>query len=178
MTPRLPLVFALLFAALPVTNAMAQEAPSVPESLKVPLGHVLKFSAHAQGFQVYQCGPDKADPKLYAWTLTGPQADLFDAQGNKLGTHYAGPTWESRDGSKVLGQVKANEKSPDANAIAWLLLETKPSGPVGVMNSITHVQRLQTSGGKSPVDGCKAATAGATTNVPYMAQYYFYEAAK
>ena len=175
MTPRLNLVSALLFAALP---AAAQEAPSVPDTLKVPPGHTLKFAAHAQGFQVYQCGPDKTDPKAYTWTLTGPQADLFDAQGAKLGTHYAGPNWESKDGSKVVGQVKASEKSPDPKAIAWLLLETKPSGPVGVMNSITHVQRLQTNGGKAPADGCNASTAGATTNVPYMAQYYFYEAAK
>ncbi len=178
MTSRLPLISALLFAALPVTNAMAQGQPNVPDALKVPLGHTLKFSARGQGFQVYQCGPDKVDPKLYAWTLSGPQADLLDAQGNKLGTHYAGPTWESKDGSKAVGEVKANEKSPDPNAIAWLLLETKSSGPVGVMSSITHVQRLQTSGGKAPADGCKASTAGKTTSVPYMAQYYFYEAAK
>jgi len=178
MTPRLSHAVGLLFAALPMMNTLAAEAPPVPDSLKVPPGHTLKFSARAQGFQIYQCGPDKADPKAYTWTLTGPQADLFDAQGQKIISHYAGPTWESKDGSKIVGQVKGNEKSPDHDAIAWLLLETKSTGSIGVMNSITHVQRLQTSGGKPAAGGCKADTAGTTTNVPYMAQYYFYEAEK
>lgn len=172
MMLRLPLLSAFLLVA---TNADGQEAPPLPDAIKVPLGHVLKFSARAEGFQIYQCSQDKVDPKLFAWTLTGPQADLFDAQGNKLGQHYAGPTWESKDGSKIVGQVKANSPSPEANSIAWLLLETKPSGGTGVMNSITHVQRLQTHEGKAPKDGCSEKTVGTNVNAPYTAVYYFFE---
>lgn len=175
MTLRLPLSAALLLAAFPV---LAQQPPAIPTTLQVPAGHALKFSARAQGFQVYQCAQDKVDPKLYAWNFTGPQADLFDATGNKIISHYAGPTWEAKDGSKVVGTVKVTEKSPDPDAISWLLLEAKPSGPVGTMNSIRYVQRLQTSGGKAPTDGCKADTVGTSKNVEYLAQYYFYEAAK
>jgi len=78
MTARLPVISALLFTAFPVTTAMGQDAPGVPDTLSVPPGHTLKFSAHGQGFQLYQCGPDKADPNIYAWALTDPQADLFD----------------------------------------------------------------------------------------------------
>ena len=175
MTLRLPLCSVLLFAAFP---ALSQQAPAIPDSLKVPPGHTLKFSARAQGYQIYQCGQDKADPKLYSWNFTGPQADLFDTKGDKVLSHYAGPTWEARDGSKIVGTVKANEKSPDPDAISWLLLEAKPTGTAGTMNDVKYVQRLQTSGGKAPADGCKAETVGALKNVAYMAQYYFYEPAK
>lgn len=175
MTLRLPLCSVLLIAAFPV---LAQQSPEIPASLQVPAGHTLKFSARAQGYQIYQCAQDKADPKLYTWNFTGPQADLTDNLGNKVLTHYAGPTWEAKDGSKSVGTVKANEKSPDPDAIPWLLLEAKATGPVGTMNNVKYVQRLQTSGGKAPVDGCKAETVGALKNVAYMAQYYFYEPAK
>ncbi|MBV8634369.1 MAG: DUF3455 domain-containing protein [Burkholderiaceae bacterium] len=174
----MPRLLSALLLALPAMNAAAQQPPPVSDAIKVPLGHVLKFAARAEGFQIYQCSQDKADPKLYAWTLTGPQADLADAQGNKLGQHYAGPTWESKDGSKIVGQVKGNEPSPDKDSIAWLLLETKPAGGTGVMNGITHVQRLQTHGGKAPKDGCNDKTAGSNVNAPYTAIYYFFEAAK
>lgn len=171
-----PVLTALLFAALPAMAQVAQEPPPVADAIKVPLGYKLKFSARGQGFQVYQCGPDKVDPKVYAWTLSGPQADLLDAQGNKIGTHYAGPTWESKDGSKIVGTMKANDKGPDPKAIAWLLLDAKPAGGTGVMSNITLVQRLQTNGGKAPEGGCTAATAGTSANVAYFAQYYFYAA--
>jgi hypothetical protein len=30
-----------------------------------------------------------------------PEADLFDARGNRIGRHYAGPHWRSTDGSKI-----------------------------------------------------------------------------
>jgi hypothetical protein len=175
MTLRLPLCSLLLIAAFP---ALAQTSPEIPVSLQVPAGHTLKFSARAQGYQIYQCAQDKVDPKLYGWNFTGPQADLFDANGDKVLSHYAGPTWEARDGSKIVGTVKANEKGPDPDAISWLLLEAKAAGPVGTMNNVKYVQRLQTSGGKAPADGCKAETVGALKNVAYKAQYYFYGPAK
>ena len=163
---------AMLFAAFPAT---AQEASPVADALKAPVTAILKFAARAEGFQIYQCSQDKADPKLYAWNLTGPQADLFDTQGNKIGLHYAGPTWESKDGSKIVGQVKANTPSPDKDAIAWLLLETKQAGGSGAMNGVNYVQRLQTHGGRAPQGGCNEKTAGTSVNAPYTAMYYFYQ---
>jgi len=45
--------------------------------------------------------------------------------GNKIAKHYAGTTWESNDGSKVVGEVKAKDNGPDPNAIPWLLLSAK-----------------------------------------------------
>jgi hypothetical protein len=175
-----PLLCGLLLAGLfPAAAVLAAEAPpQAPEALQVPPGHVLKLAVKAEGFQIYECGADKNNPAAFAWNLTGPQADLFDAQGKKIGKHYAGPTWESLDGSKVVGKVKASDKGPDANAVAWLLLDAKSTGGSGVLSSITHVQRLATVGGKAPADGCTAQTKDAVTSMPYSANYYFYEAAK
>jgi hypothetical protein len=31
--------------------------------------------------------------------------------------HYAGPTWEAADGSKIVGKALANEPAPKAGAI-------------------------------------------------------------
>jgi hypothetical protein len=170
-----PLLLSLGIAGL----AYAQETvPPTPDALKVPPGHNLKLAVKANGFQIYECGADKNNAAAFAWNFTAPQAELFDAQGKKLGKHYTGPTWESNDGSKIVGQVKASDKGPDGNAISWLLLEAKSTSGDGVFSHITHVQRLATVGGKAPVDGCDAKSVGAVSKVPYTAQYYLYEAAR
>ncbi len=171
----LPLLFSIGFGGI----ATAQEiVPPTPDALKVPPGHVLKLAVKAVGFQIYECGADKNNKAAFAWNFSAPQADLFDAQDKKLGKHYGGPTWESLDGSKVVGQVKASDKGPDGNAISWLLLEAKSASGDGVFSHITHVQRLATVGGKAPIDGCNAASVGGVSSVPYTAKYYFYEAVK
>jgi len=171
--------FSLLISLGFAGMAAAQEAvPPTPDALKVPPGHALKLAVKAVGFQIYECGADKNNATAYAWNFSAPQADLFDAQGKKLGKHYAGPTWESVDGSKVVGQVKASDKGPDSNAISWLLLEAKSTSGDGVFSHITHVQRLATADGKAPINGCNATSVGAVSSVPYTARYYFYEAAK
>lgn len=173
--------FALALLACAGLNgiAVADDAvPPAPDALKVPPGHALKVSVKASGFQIYECGADKTNPAAFVWNFSAPQADLFDAQGKKLGKHYAGPTWEGEDGSKIVGQVKASDKGTDAGAISWLLLEAKANSGDGIFSHISHVQRLATSGGKAPAEGCDATTKGAISKVPYTAQYYFYEAAR
>ena len=103
-----------------------------------------------------------------------PEADLFDAQELKIGRHYGGPTWESADGSKIVGEMKAREPSPDVNAIPWLLLTAKTHEGQGVMSLITSIQRLETAGGKAPAGGADQSTADQELRVPYTAVYYFY----
>jgi hypothetical protein len=51
-----------------------------------------------------------------------PRPDLFDAGGKKIGRHYAGPHWESSDGSKVAGTLKERADAPQTDSIPWLLL--------------------------------------------------------
>jgi hypothetical protein len=52
-----------------------------------------------------------------------PIANLYgNANFNgQTGTHYAGPTWESNSGSKIVG-VRLQGTTVDTDAIPWLLL--------------------------------------------------------
>ncbi|TMH88343.1 MAG: DUF3455 domain-containing protein, partial [Betaproteobacteria bacterium] len=76
----------------------------------------------AKGVQIYECRARKDQVGGYEWAFVAPEADLFDAGGNRIGRHHAGPHWESTDGSKVLGTVKERADAPAADTIPWLLL--------------------------------------------------------
>jgi hypothetical protein len=150
--------------------------PQVPENLRVPATQKLALEADASGFQIYECKAIANDPSRFEWTLRAPEAELFDPTGKRIGRHYAGPTWESLDGSKVVGEVKARSDSPDPNAIPWLLLGAKSVSGNGVLGQTVSVQRIQTVGGRAPAQGCSPTLAGNEVRVPYRAKYYFYEA--
>ena len=66
--------------------------------------------------------PSKGSAGVYEWIFRAPDATLTDWSGRALGKHYAGPTWEAADGSRVLGEVRARDPGPDPKAIPWLLL--------------------------------------------------------
>jgi len=152
----------------------AATLPAVPDSLAVPATQTLLLGTRASGVQIYDCKPSKDDPYRFEWVFRAPEADLFDAAGTRVGKHYAGPSWEANDGSKVVGEAKAHDDGPDANAIPWLLLSAKSTSGAGVLARTASVQRLQTVGGKPPAGGCSEARAGAEARVPYSAMYYFY----
>jgi hypothetical protein len=94
--------------------------------------------------------------------------------GQPAGKHYAGPTWESLDGSLVVGARVAGA-SPDPSAIPWLLLRAVSHAGDGVMDEVTFIQRVVTHGGLAPADGCSASNTGDLARVPYTATYCFYE---
>jgi hypothetical protein len=154
----------------------AGTVPTVPDNLRVPATQTLSLEARATGVQIYDCKAGKDDPAHFDWVFRAPEAELFDAAGKKIGKHYAGPTWESNDGSKAVGEVKARDDGPDVNAIPWLLLSAKSTSGVGILGKTVSVQRLKTVGGKAPVGGCSPAQAGKEARVPYNATYYFYVA--
>ena len=106
-------------------------------------------------------------------SLLAPEADLFDTSGKKIGRHYAGPHWESTDGSKIAGTVKASTDAPQADTIAWLLLVTQSVGSQGSFSKITSIQRVNTVGGVAPKTGCSQSTVGTNARIPYAAEYYF-----
>jgi hypothetical protein len=162
--------------ALGCGGSRGKAMPAVPDALKAPANQTLAVEAQATGVQIYECKPSKDDPAKYEWALKAPEADLFDAAGNKIAKHYAGPTWESLDGSKVVGEVKARDPGPDAGAIPWLLLGAKSTSGTGAFGQVTMIQRLGTQGGKAPAEGCSQPQAGAETRVPYKATYLFYVA--
>src|SRR5512134_361102 len=154
----------------------AGAVPSVPENLRTPATEVVSLVAEATGVQVYECNASKEEPTRFEWIFKAPEADLFDKAGNKIGKHYSGPTWESTDGSKVVGEVKARDNGPDPSAIPWLLLSTKSTSGTGVFSQVTSIQRLNTVGGRAPSEACNQAQVGKVTRVGYKASYYFYGA--
>jgi len=139
---------------------------AIPDSLKPPPGEALALESKAEGVQVYECAASKE------WVFKAPEADLFDRNGKRIGKHYAGPTWEALDGSKVVAGVAARDDGPDGSAIPWLLLKTKSASGTGVFGRTQSIQRVSTVGGKAPAGGCTQA--GQQARVPYKATYYFY----
>lgn len=148
--------------------------PDTPEAIRPPPGESVKSIAVAEGVQIYVCMAKANEPSAFEWSLKAPEADLRDKGGAPFGRHYAGPTWEAKDGSKIRGEVRAKVDAPDKSTIPWLLLEVKSSEGAGVLSSVKHVQRVDTSGGKAPSDGCDAAHVNAEARVKYSAKYYFY----
>jgi hypothetical protein len=164
---------ALLLAAC---GSSGPKPPDVPQSLKPPAEQRLFLEMLASGTQIYECLPKQGQAGVYEWTFRAPEATLTDWSGRPLGKHYAGPTWEAADGSRVLGEVKARDPGPDPQAIPWLLLGAKSTFGRGVLAQTVSIQRVATVGGLAPTDPCSAANSNQFARVPYTATYYFYRA--
>jgi hypothetical protein len=137
------------------------------EKLNVGEGHHLVFAAYAEGAQIYRWNGT-------AWMFVAPDAILFAANKRGVGVigkHYAGPTWESNSGSKVVGTLD-QKCTPDATAIPWLKLRAVSSEGPGIFHGITYIQRLYTSGGIVPSQ--PGAIVGEEARVPYTTLYFFY----
>ena len=151
--------------------SFAVQAQTVPPQIQAPGNEQLLLQVHAKGDQVYTC---KGDAGSFSWTLKAPDAQLFDKDGKPFGKHFAGPSWESNDGSRVTGKAVANVASPDADSIPWLLVNIVGREGSGVLSRATTIQRINTKGGKAPASGCDAGHAGAEVRVAYSADYLFY----
>lgn len=174
MSMRAIICFVVAAAAGGCAGQTVESPQDVPASLQVPDTQKLVAQAHVVGVQVFQCIAAPGTGQ-YAWTLTGPDAELSDDSGTRIGRHYAGPTWAAADGSTVVGQVKAHSDSPDTGSVAWLLLGARSNSGSGTFGKVQSIQRLHTQGGKAPAQGCDAMHVMAEVRVPYQADYYFYE---
>src|SRR5713101_749463 len=161
-----------LVALASVPFARAQDdarVPSLPsplcDSLQVPEGNEVAFHAFATGVQIYAWNGT-------AWVFVAPSATLFADAGyhGQVGTHYAGPTWQSNSGSKVVG-MRLAACAPDPNSIPWLKLGAVSTQGPGIFDGVTFVQRVNTVGGKAPT--VPGTTVGQLANVPYTAEYVF-----
>jgi uncharacterized protein DUF3455 len=173
---RLAIFVPLLLAAACASTPPAAPVVDVPDKLKVGANESLAMALHATGVQIYECRARKEQVGGFEWAFVAPEADLFDARGQRAGRHYAGPHWESIDGSKVLGAVKERADAPRAGAIPWLLLTAKSVGPDGLFSKVVSIQRVETVGGVAPATGCSQTGVGAAARIPYTADYYFFVA--
>lgn len=164
----MPRCLSLAVAAFAVLSVPVM-AEDIPAKLAPPAGATLLGKYAAKGVQIYNC---VAKGAANDWAFKAPEALLTDAKGKLFAKHYAGPTWEAPDGSKIVGKAMANEPAPKAGAIPWLLLSVESSG-TGVLAGARFVQRVNTAGGVGPTGSCPAA--GAERRVDYTADYIIYK---
>jgi hypothetical protein len=173
------LLGASIVIALPLASLARPPVPDVPKEIAVPPGYQLLFKVRARGVQIYKAVEGKAGKP--EWLLEAPLADLFGEKGGKFGWHYAGPSWEAVDGSRVVRDQAEEVKSAPAprpqEDVPWLLLKARAvQGKGGALSPVVYIQRLQTEGGKAPADLPRQA--GAKAGVAYRAVYYFYGKAR
>jgi hypothetical protein len=158
-----------------------RRAPALPspacDSSQVPPENRVTFHAYALGVQIYVWTADPMNPGLASWVFKAPEAALFadPCYAGQVGIHYAGPTWESNDGSKVVGTRLAG-CTPNRGAIPWLKLGAASTSGPGIFDHTTYIQRVNTIGGTAPAEA--GLFFGDEARVPYTAEYYFYRAAK
>ena len=169
------LIASTLFLLVTACAGLQKPTPTinVPDKLKPRANESLAMIVPAKGVQIYECRAKKDQAGAYEWAFVAPEADLFDTSGNKIGRHYAGPHWESTDGSKIVGTVKERADAPRPDAIPWLLLAAKSVGPQGSFSKVASVQRVNTAGGVAPAASCAQSSVGKTERIPYTADYYF-----
>ena len=153
----------------------AAPALADPAAVAPPAGAPLLVEAQADGVQIYACEAKDKGPE---WVFKAPEANLFDAAGRQIGTHFAGPGWKLGDGSEVTGAVVAKADAPVPGAIPWLLLEAKAHGGSGRLAAVSTIRRGDTKGGTSPATGCDASHLGEQARIRYSATYQFFGAAK
>lgn len=158
----------------PDPASISARSGDVPAAIAAPSGATLALTLKGSGLQNYECRTKADAAGGYDWVLVSPEAVLRDQADGVVGRHYAGPTWEYGDGSKVTGKVLATVPAPQAGNLPWLLLQGTAAATPGALAGVTHVQRVDTVGGVAPSDSCSGALAGARQAVRYSADYVFY----
>jgi hypothetical protein len=149
---------------------------NVPAALVAPAGQELFRVFAAEGVQIYAC-------TATGWVFESPDALLLEQERDDdgdltiVGHHFAGPTWEYKDRSFVVGVRVASAPSATPDSIPQLLLRAGSNSATGKFAQVTFVQRLDTVGGTAPATGCDATTLGAKARVAYTANYSFYRLA-
>ena len=149
------------------TRAIGNTGPELGscDRLRAPEGSTFAYHVYARGVQIYRWNGQE-------WLPVGPSAELYANANFKglVGTHFAGPRWQSLSGSTVRGEV-IDRCVYDANAVPWLTLRGIPESGPGVFAHTTFIQRVNTTGGKAP---STAGTLNQVVEIPYTAEYYFY----
>jgi Protein of unknown function (DUF3455) len=158
-------------AAAPGRPAVASPELGLFSKIKVPSDREPVLKLAARGAQVFRC--EKRDAQG-AWVFRQPDGELLDAAGKVVGRHGANFSFEHVDGSRLLSTIAAHDDAPKPTDLRWLLMTTKSFGK-GAFEGVTHVQRVNTSGGMPPAT-CDLAHAGRVLRVDFNADFVFYRA--
>ncbi len=143
------IVAAAAAMSLPEVAHAGPPEPVVPGPIEVPAGNKVFLVGHGVGVQIYSCN---ATSSGFGWGFVAPRADLYGDNGKLIITHFAGPTWQAKDGSRVVGRLDASV-TVDPTAIPWLRLAaaSTAAGPDGDrLVDTTYIQRITTTGGLAP----------------------------
>jgi hypothetical protein len=161
-------VFAQQPNTQPAQNAAQGAVPNPITS--APTGPLL-LSVEGNGIQVYRCSVVAGEA---VWVVDHPDAELHTNDGQAVGKHFAGPTWQYKDGSEVVGLVVTHSPGKEHGDAPWLRLQAIKHKGHGLLSQVETIERTDTEGGGAPPIGCDAATAGRMQIVPYKARYTFY----
>jgi hypothetical protein len=169
-------ILALVGAVVGCSSAGTVDPPKQPDPTFAPVGREV-LSVSAKGVQRYRV-ERKSDGTL-APKFFEPRADLFAADGRKVGTHFmtdSVPTWEI-DGKRVTGKKVHERPSSHSGAITELQLAATVSGSGGPFDGVAFVERLDTTGGAAPALDASMHE-GDVVESPYEARYAFFAAAR
>jgi hypothetical protein len=173
--PLLPAGLTVLLAACTTMGppSMTVDNAALPEAVRAPAGTTQKMWAVGRGELTYECREKKDVAGQFEWAFVGPVATLYGSGDKVVGKYYAGPTWESADGSKVTGKQVAVAPGGAGN-IPLQLVKADPALGAGAMQGVAYIQRLNTQGGVAPSLPCGMAAKGQRQQVAYAADYVFY----
>jgi hypothetical protein len=160
------LAFVLALMGSLATAAQAEGVQNLPATIAVKAG-VPVAQLQAAGAQIYVCTKNAAG--ALNWTFREPVATLLE-EGKTVGRHFAGPTWEFADGSRVVGEVVSTAPGATAKDIPWLKLSVKEPPKSGLVAGATSVLRIDTKGG---VFEGACDSEGELHSEPYTATYVF-----
>src|SRR5262245_4625793 len=133
-----------LVAALAALSLVAQVAlagPPTPTGIPGQIqpdtdSNKVFLIGHGVGVQIYICNGS-------VWSAAVPRANLYDDNGKLIISHFAGPSWQAKDGSKAVGTV-VDKVIMDQSAIPWVLLSarTTPGLDGDRLVATTFIQRL------------------------------------
>jgi len=126
------------------------------------------LSVQAAGVQIYECRANEAG--LLTWTFREPLAILM-SDGETVGRHFRGPSWQLNDGGKVVGKVVAQKPGASEKDITLLHLDVSDREGTDLLTRAIAIERVDTHGGAFA--GLCQQT-GELHLEPYSARYVFF----
>jgi hypothetical protein len=123
----------------------------------------------SRGVQIFRCEKREGD---LVWVFRQPQADLLGPDGKTVGKHGTNFSFEHDDGSRLVSTIVAYDEASKPADLRWLLLTTRSFGK-GALENVTHVQRVNTSGGMPP-PRCDASQLNQLLRVDFTSDFVFY----
>jgi Protein of unknown function (DUF3455) len=171
-------------ASPPETPPSAPGAPGAPSTgaagmpqprlgffsrIKAPDTVMPVLALSARGVQIFRCESREGGP---TWVFRQPEADLTDTEGRVVARHGANFSFEHTDGSRILASVASFDEPPESGNLRWLLMTSKSFGD-GALGGVTHIQRVNTTGGMPPPQ-CDKSQLNRIMRVDFTADFVFY----